>query len=199
MSGHQSFTGPSLCPWPTRPAGRCKVTQKKLGNLTPKKKDFARQKPLLTPGLYDNLMHVWCLRVWKALCPIRSMQRISTCPWQRWSGSFRRRRGTEPAKGAQTLQVEQAEINEHHRPHLFNTVRHRMNIPSVWKKLCCIFQLLKQKQRKTRRLNNWIQNDRITFSNFFKGWDFKCGNEPITLKPAQSLRAYFKKKKNRKM
>lgn len=38
MSGHQSFTGPSLCPWPTRPAGRCKVTQKKLGNLTQKKK-----------------------------------------------------------------------------------------------------------------------------------------------------------------
>lgn len=31
-----------------------------------------------------------------------------------------RRCGTEPAKRAQTLQVEQAEINEHHKPHLFN-------------------------------------------------------------------------------
>lgn len=126
-----------------------------------KKKDFEREKPRLTPGLYDNLMHVWCLRVWKALCPIKSMQRISTCAWQRWSGSFRRRRGTEPAKGAQILQVEQAEINEHHRPHLFNTVRHWMNIPSVWKKkerknALLHFQLLKQKQaafRKTELLS----------------------------------------------
>lgn len=86
------------------------------------------QKLLLTPGLYDNLICVQRLRVWKALCPIRSMQRISTCPWQRWSGSFRRRCGAEPAQRAQILQVEQAEINEHHQPHWFNARWHRMNI-----------------------------------------------------------------------
>lgn len=34
-------------------------------------------------------------------------------------------------KRAQTLQVEQAEINEHHKPHLFNTRWRRMNIPCV--------------------------------------------------------------------
>lgn len=105
--------------------------------------DVGGEKPLLTPGLYDNLICVWWLRVWKALCPIRSMQQISTCPWQRWSGSFRRRCGTEPAKRAQILQVEQAEINEHHKPHLFNTGWHRMNIPSV-KLFHSVFQLLKQ-------------------------------------------------------
>lgn len=89
------------------------------------------EKPLLTPGLYDNVICVWWLRVWKALCPIRSVQQISTCPWQRWSGSFRRHCGSEPVKRAQTPQVEQAEINEHHKPHLFNTGWHPMNIPSV--------------------------------------------------------------------
>lgn len=110
------------------------------------------EKPLLTPGLYDNLICVWWLRVWKALCPIRSVQQISTCPWQRWSGSFRRRCGTEPEKRAQTLQVEQAEINEHHKPHLFNTRWHRMNIPSV-KLFCTIFQLLIQNAQPRQRPN----------------------------------------------
>lgn len=99
-------------------------------------------KPLLTPGLYNNVICVWWLGVWKALCPIRSVQHISTWPWQRWSGSFRRHCGTEPAKRAQTPQVEQAEINEHHKPHLFSTRWHRMNIPSA-KLFHIIFQLLK--------------------------------------------------------
>lgn len=105
------------------------------------------QKLLLTPGLYDNLICVQ--RVWKALCPIRSMQRISTCPWQRWSGSFRRRCGAEPVQRAQILQVEQAEINEHHKPHWFNTRWHRMNIPRV-QPFPGVFQLPKQTHSKKK-------------------------------------------------
>lgn len=105
------------------------------------------QKRLLTPGLYDNLICVQRLRVWKALCPIRSMQWISTCPWQRWSGSFRRRCGGEPAQRAQILQVEQAEINEHHKPHWFNTRWHRMNILRV-QLFLGVFQLPKQTQKR---------------------------------------------------
>lgn len=81
--------------------------------------------------LYDNLMCAWWLRVWKALCPITSVQQISTCPWQRWSGSFKRHCGSEPANRAQTSQVEQAEINEHHKTSLFNMKWHWMNIPPV--------------------------------------------------------------------
>lgn len=110
---------------------------------TAKWNDQQKQKRLLTPGLYDNLICVQRLRVWKALCPIRSVQRISTCPWQRWSGSFRRRCGAEPAQRAQILQVEQAEINEHHKPHWFNARWHRMNILRV-QPFLSVFQLPKQ-------------------------------------------------------
>lgn len=120
----------------------------KINQKTPERAEEEKggEKPLLTPGLYDNLICVWWLRVWKALCPIRSVQKISTCPWQRWSGSFRRHCGTEPAKRAQTPQVEQAEINEHHKPHLFNARWHWMNIPSDY------FTVYFQFHKQTRNL-----------------------------------------------
>lgn len=120
---------------------------------------------------------------------------FSTCPWQRWSGSFRRRGGTEPASGAQILQVEQAEINEHHRPNLFNTERHRMNIPSVEKKKKTRFVASFNYSNKTKKnMKSWQQPDSETellFPTSRRGEILNAVTKTRTLKPAQSSWAYF--------